>query len=657
MKSKLLHEWREILRYRIDMLFSRGAPAQFLVLTLLVLLVTAFGMVAYFFGLFSAENADVQGIRRDIDAGFWDSLWWSLKHVLNVRHFDRNYGATVPIVVFSFFISLMGMIIFGFLIGLISTAFGQRLDELKRGNSAVKERGHVLILGWSRKVVAILRHLATSQPRTTVVILAPRGIEEMQEALRLGGIERMPVRVILRSGSTSKMNELERVAFHSAAQIVVLTHHTDGTEVSDRDGEVIKALMILSTFEDWRGPRPTITAEIEEGRNVESASIAVRERSPIVCSTGVVSKIIVQCARYRGLSAVLDELLSDHGSELYVRKFPECDGKTMREVAGYFTDTIPIGIMWEEERDGVTRYAAGLNPEPDYDLDAEEQLILVARDEKIVCRPAALSRTTEPVSVPPAETATSGRIVVVGWNGNLIDVLSELDGHCRSGTRVDVVSSYSEDGASRRLRAHFPDGFTNLNVKPIEGDSIGRASIRALDMHSAEAIILLADDSHGDSDPDSRTIRVLLVLSDVLEEIEWSRRPRVIAELLDPASRDVLAGLRVDDLIVSSQVVSMVLAQISHQEVLGCIYHELLSAGGIEISLKPVERYVEPGTTCSFADLVNAAQDRMEIALGVYPAEQRAGTDSPFQLNPGLATQWTLEQGDRVIALSQQIYR
>ena len=98
------------------------------------------------------------------------------------------------------------------------------------------------------------------------------------------------------------------------------------------------------------------------------------------------------------------------------------------------------------------------------------------------------------------------------------------------------------------------------------------------------------------------------------------------------------------------------LAQISQQEVLGCIYHELLSAGGIEIGLKPVECYVAPGSACRFADVVRAAQERMEIALGVFLGKQHDATN-PIQLNPGLDAQWTFAEGDRVIALGQQIYR
>ena len=74
---------------------------------------TLVGMTASFFGLFSAENAHVIGIPRDIDEGFWDSLWWSLHQVIRLRAFEQMYGASGPILAYATFLSLMGLAVFG----------------------------------------------------------------------------------------------------------------------------------------------------------------------------------------------------------------------------------------------------------------------------------------------------------------------------------------------------------------------------------------------------------------------------------------------------------------------------------------------------------------------------------------------------------------
>jgi hypothetical protein len=85
--------------------------------------------------------------------------------------------------------------------------------------------------------------------------------------------------------------------------------------------------------------------------------------------------------------------------------------------------------------------------------------------------------------------------------------------------------------------------------------------------------------------------------------------------------------------------------------VLGSIYRELLSAGGVEFSLRSVSEYVSLDTPCRFDDLTYAAQQHSEIALGLYLS------DREVLLNPSRSTQWQLAEDDKLIVLAQQIYR
>ena len=125
---------------------------------------TLIGMTAMFFGLFSDENAHIVGIPRDIDEGFWDSLWWSLHQVIRLRAFEQMYGASAPILAYATFLSLMGLAVFGVLVSLINNAMRSRLDRLQQGDTPVKERGHVLVLGWNNRIISVLRQLAQLKP-------------------------------------------------------------------------------------------------------------------------------------------------------------------------------------------------------------------------------------------------------------------------------------------------------------------------------------------------------------------------------------------------------------------------------------------------------------------------------------------------------------
>ena len=137
------------------------------------------------------------------------------------------------------------MTLFAILIGAMTSAIEGRLETLRKGNSVVKESGHVLILGWSNKVPAILSLLALCRPHMRVVILASRAIGFKQQVLRVEDIAALPIKVILRSGCTSDRGELARVAFHRAFSILVLAYETEERGGGDPNIEAIKTLMLL----------------------------------------------------------------------------------------------------------------------------------------------------------------------------------------------------------------------------------------------------------------------------------------------------------------------------------------------------------------------------------------------------------------------------
>jgi hypothetical protein len=100
-------------------------------------------------------------------------------------------------------------------------------------------------------------------------------------------------------------------------------------------------------------------------------------------------------------------------------------------------------------------------------------------------------------------------------------------------------------------------------------------------------------------------------------------------------------------------MVSAQLAQIARQSMLGPIYRELLSAGGVEISMRPAGSYVALDTDCRYDDLTYAAQQKLEIALGL----RLVRNNGEVLLNPSRDRTWRLGAQDQVIVLAQQLYQ
>lgn len=258
---KILKELKARVRYLIDRAFAREFAGQLLLLFVLVVTVTLIGMTAVFFGLFSEENANISAIPSNVDKGFWDSLWWSLNQVLRLRGMERMYGATSVVIAYAFFLSLMGLVVFSILISLINNTMRSRIEALRRGETPVLERHHVLVLGWNNKVFSVLRQLASLEPRIKVVILAPLEIKIVQEELRVAGLLREPITIILRSGIPSNRGELERVALDHASSIIILSDEANrdligGLGVDDIviSSNVVSAQLAQIARQDALGP-------------------------------------------------------------------------------------------------------------------------------------------------------------------------------------------------------------------------------------------------------------------------------------------------------------------------------------------------------------------------------------------------------------------
>ena len=76
----------------------------------------------------------------------------------------------------------------------------------------------------------------------------------------------------------------------------------------------------------------------------------------------------------------------------------------------------------------------------------------------------------------------------------------------------------------------------------------------------------------------------------------WPRRgrPPVVTEMLDDRNRVLAQVAHVDDVVVSGEIVSLLVTQLSEDHRLEAVFAELLGADGSEIYLRPAEWYVLP---------------------------------------------------------------
>ena len=639
------------LRYFFVVFSTNNGFFPYLLLVGLMVVVVVVGMGAYFFGLMAPESIRAEGIDNSLDAGFIDTFWWSFKHVLDPGAFAKDYGAPISVLVFGVFTTIAGLVITGALIGFIINFIQTGMDELKRGSTVIHEMNHVLILGWNRKVVSILRFFSELRTHQPIVILTNADIDDVNEEIRQERRSFRNVRVVPQHGSPTVAAELKRVNVANSASVVLLAEEQTSGRDQSPDISTIKSLMLLDNIA-WEGKKPNIVAEIAEKDNVRVANIAVSARAPIVSSTEFVSKTLVQCARHTGYSRVYSQLFSFDKNEILIHHVEGLSGELFGNVARRFEKAILLGVSWVQSGAGGARRVAVLNPEPDYDLGEDDELIFLAASRKQLSTPLEMTNDeASGASIAHFENPKMRRVLILGWNENIGQIVEEIDGHANEPVDVAIASGQNAEFFDEYTQRHIAAATRNVQLTHIQEDTATESALRRLEVQKYDVIILVADHSQPGYDPDSRTTLTLLLLRELRGE-KGRAFPRVVAEFYDKESHELCRETPLTDAVMSPEFVSMQITHLAREPVLASIYNELLSAGGIEIGLRPIERYVPLRTHCSFAQLVRATQNANEIVLGV----RIGGIHGELSLNPGSTSRFVFEEGDVAVVLAQEVY-
>ena len=648
--------WRRLVelgRYRLDNFFTRGFSAQLVVLLVLMFAVILLGTLGLGFGLYAPENKDVASIGHKFGEGFWDAVWWSTMHIFDPSYVSQDYGANASVVVLALVISMLGLILFGGVIGLVSAGVERKLDALAAGNRPVRETGHLLILGWNDKIFSILDLFEDYHKPVTIAILSNHPIAGMQEMMRTERVNPKRIKPILRTGSPTNLNELERVAFRDAYSIIVLADESHPNPNEEADICTIKTLMLLANNVPLVAPRPKMVAELQRRENLEVARIASHRSISLVCSSEVLSRMIVQASRQPGLSYVYSSLFGFAGNEIFIQPHPPCAGRRFGDLVFDFPNGVVLGTSSMEMRDGRPYFRQHINPSKDRIVGEGEWLILLARG-AVVHEPDPAAVLDTEFLPPEARRFARERVLILGWNSNIFTILHEYDTFLQPGSEITIAALHSPDKARELLEEKLPRPLVNATQTYVQTDYALSAKLEALLSRTFDTCIILADESSGERDPDARAIVTILLLEDYEARHLQNPFKQIVAEVLSAANSELLQRHSRTDTIISPRLISMLLAQVSQQLMLERVYADLMNAHANEIYLKPAVRYSRQPASCTFADLMRGAAKLGELAIGVkiHALANDAVKDFGIRINPPKDEPLSLADNDEVIVVS-----
>ncbi|MFF0006230.1 NAD-binding lipoprotein [Streptomyces tibetensis] len=546
-------------------------------------------------------------------------------------------------VTMSVLLALIALLYVSTLVGLITTALTERLTALRRGRSTVLEQGHVVVLGWSEQVFTVVGELVAAnanQRRAAVAVLADRDKTAMEEALstKVGPVGR--TRLICRSGPTTDPTVLTLTSPATAGVVLVLPR-----DEPDADAEVVKTLLALRAALAGVKNRPPVVAAVRDDRYRIAAGLAAGPGGVVLESDTVTARLIVQAARRPGLSLVHQELLDFAGDEFYLVGEESLTGRPFGDALLSYPTSSVVGLVR-----GDTPL---LNPPPQTTVAADDLLIVISRDDDTAW-PGECGQWVEKAAMAsgPATSARPERVLLLGWNRRAPLMIEQLRRRARSGSVVDVVADGGEATVRQVRESAAPDG-TGLTLTLHLGDVTRPETLRRLDVHSYDSVIVVGEDpapGQPPDQPDNRTLVTLLLLRQ-LEEASGRELP-VVTELVDDRNRALAPLGPGADVIISGKLIGLLMAQISQNRQLAAVFEELFSADGTGIRLRPAGDYVLPGCETAFATVVAAARGRGECAIG-YRSHDDASTSPGYgvRVNPPKSERRRWTAADEVIVV------
>lgn len=630
------YTYRQRARYAFDNTMSRGTSALVFWLALatlgLVIIFTVLTLVARLAPQNDAGNRP----------GFFRQIFNSLLHALDPGTVGGDSGGW-PFLITMLGLTIGGIFIVSALIGVIATGLDEKLQELRKGRSLVLESGHTLILGWSDSIFTIISELAIaneSEKDPVIVVLADQDKVEMEDAIETKIGDTGKTRIVCRTGDPVDLDALEIVNPQESRSIIVLSGGGD-----DPDAEVIKTVLAL-TQGPGRRPEPyQIVAEIQDASNLEAARLVGGTETVLIDKGMTIARLIVQASRQSGISVVYTDLLDFDGAEMYAKRDPALAGKTFGDALFAYEDCTVIGV-----RSGDRTH---LNPPMDTTLGPDDELIAIAEDDSVLEAALPLVGAVDEAAIVSANgrTPTAQRVLILGWNGRAPTVIAELDEYVQPGSSVTVVADIDDPGdALDRIRS----GLQHLEVTFRRGNTTDRRTLDGLSVETFESVIVMCySDTLDAQKADARTLVTLLHLRDIAARTGADFT--IVSELLDDRDRQLAQVTKVDDVIVSDKVISLMVAQLSENPWLAAVFEDLFDADGSEVYMRPAGHYVSPGTAVTFATIVEAARRRGESAIGyrTQEGEDDAARNFGVVINPRKSDTFPIAAGDRVIVLAE----
>jgi Trk K+ transport system NAD-binding subunit len=273
----------------------------------------------------------------------------------------------------------------------------------------------------------------------------------------------------------------------------------------------------------------------------------------VVAMAETLSRMMVQTARQNGLAAVYRDLLTYEGSEFYFSPVGPLAGKDFRDAQWMMKDAVVVGVRRAAEGRAAV---CTLNPPDDFTLQDDDELLVIAEDDDSF----SLTATHQP-TIPEGFSGAQPmarkpeRMLICGMSPKLGDMLREFDNYVLPGSEAWLMPGQGKDTFTEFIKAEV-GSLKSLKLKHVEGDPTSPEALKRVVSPDFMVAMVVADTSRTADEADARTVISVLLLRDLFRAFK-DKRPRIISEILDTRTKDLLEQDYGADFVVSRAVADL----------------------------------------------------------------------------------------------------
>ncbi|MBQ6627164.1 MAG: hypothetical protein IIX27_07740 [Ruminococcus sp.] len=607
------------LRYKFDRFMTKGT------IPLIGLLFAVCLIVISIIGLFSSFSK--------VEGSFFYHIWESLLHTLDPGTISGTSTEDTLFIVMMTISTFFGLIFTSILIGIISTGFEEKLSNLRKGTSVVQEENHTVIIGFNDNIYTILSELVeanSNHKNMCVVVLGEQDKTEMEDAISAHIPDTRTTHIVCRSGSLHEFHSLERCNIENSRAVIINKYD---------DADVIKIILALTTYlkgktllhEDL-----SFTAVMQDSENIEAATIAGEGYAEIIFAKDAISRIIAHTCREHGLSEVMVELFQFDGDELYFEDVPSLVGKTFHETLSCFTDATVFGIYNKKT------HTVKMNPPMDTVFTEDDQIVIMEEDDGSFH--LSDNPTFDESLIFDAKKSTRTKrnnMLILGNSEKLPLVLAEFDNYVNKGTKVIIVDESPIDD--------FAIEFKNIEISTITC-SLTHKTLEQLLTDEIDNILVTCDENEDAEHSDSKILQLLIFLRNIADKT--GKEFAITTEMQKSDNQRLAAKARVDDFVIGSNLVNLMMTQIAENRNIKPLIEDLLDEDGSELYMKPAVNYVKPDVEVDFYTLTESAARKNEIFVGYKTTVDGL---PHVVTNPHKSEKVTLSENDLVIVIAEDL--